>query len=291
MNATSSLAAAIVPLDKNGTGNWHDFNIPLERIRDAASQWKRQLTNVDRPWLCWSVSPRWSLLQQRLVQHVGWTPVVGYDPRVGPPPVAPGAILIHFNEGFDFSTMWPHFPLEFAFMWAPRLAFWHADLVCRLSVMGELKRRFEALQDGQTTAVLDRGGRRNWFNTKRHRFWELCGCTTHAASENQFYNGTGWWRNFALHPKCTLASERDRRKRYSYDSGVGVLYWKVKYNGEAIPIDIGLVKEGHCSEINNPNYQAGPDHLTPRRNLGTELDMNYDLDEVSRQFGIREFLD
>jgi hypothetical protein len=127
--------------------------------------------------------------------------------------------------------MWPHFPLEFQFLYAPRLAFWHADLLCRPEVMQQLAESFTALRDGEMSAVLDRGGRRNYLNFKSHRFWELCGCTTRTASENQFYNGTGWWRFFDRHIKCVRPEEQARRAKYSYDSGVGILYWKNNYRG------------------------------------------------------------
>lgn len=275
---------------KNGTGNWEHFQIPLESIFEAAAEWKHQVAGVEKPWLCWNVSPHWSRLQQRLVKHVGWTPVLGFDPRVGPPPVEPGSVLIDFNANFGFPVMWPHFPLEFMFLWADRLAFWHADLLCRLPVMEQLSRRFEALENGQMTAVLDKGGRRNYLNFKSHRFWELCGCTTRAASENQFYNGCGWWRNFALHPKCTLAAERQRRQRLSYDSGVGILYWKNRHHGAVLPLSIHLVKEGHCSEIMLPSYRSAPGHLTAMRNLTSELDANYSIDEVAARLGIAHLL-
>lgn len=276
---------------KNGTGNWLDFNIPLERVFEAAAEWKQKLTGIDRPWLCWHVSPRWCLLQQRLVQFIGWTPVIGFDPRIGPPPLLPGSVLIDFSERFQFPVMWPHFPLEFAFLWANRLAFWHADLLCRLPMMEQLASIFESLEDGQVAAVLDKGGRRNYLNFKSHRFWELCGCTTQGASENQFYNGTGWWRNFSLHPKCRISTERLRRQRYSYDSGVGILYWKRNYRGTVIPINLRVIKEGHCSEIMLKNYRSAPHHLTALRDLTSELDSNYNIEEVSRRLGIAHLLD
>lgn len=275
---------------KNGTGNWLDFHVPLDRIESSALEWKQMLRGIDRPWLCWNVSPRWSVLQQRLVQSVGWTPVIGYDPRIGPPPVLPGSILINFNEHFQFPVVWPHFPLEFAFLWTKRLAFWHADLLCRLPLMKRLANIFDSLEDGEMAAVLDKGGRRNYLNFKSHRFWELCGCTTQAASENQFYNGTGWWRYFWLHPKCRPSSESKFRQRYSYDSGVGILYWKNRYRGKVIPLDIREIKEGHCSEIMSKNYQNAPNHLTAMRDLPSELDRNYDLKEVSERLGIAHLL-
>ena len=108
-----------------GKGNWEEFpGVPLETVHEAAAEWRRALAGVTRPWLCWNVSERWGRLQQRLIQEVGWTPVVGYDPRCGPPAaVLPGSILIDFNSHFGFEVMWPHFPLEFAFLFTDRLAF------------------------------------------------------------------------------------------------------------------------------------------------------------------------
>jgi len=275
---------------KSGTGDWNGFTVPLETIFEAARGWKRRLAGVERPWLCWNVSHRWSYLQQKLVRHAGWTPVVGCDPRVGLPPLIPEAVAIDFNEAFGFPVMWPMFPLEFAFLFTERLAFWHADLLCRLPVLEQLASRFAALQDGQMTAVLDKGGLRNGLNFKSHRFWELCGCTTKSASENQFYNGAGWWRSIALHPKCVLAEERARRQRYSYDSGVGILYWRDHYNGAVIPIDVRLVKEGHCSEIGKRDYRRAANHTQAMRSLASELDMNYSLDEVAHRLGIAHLL-
>lgn len=275
---------------KSGTGDWSVFALPLNRVFEAAAEWKQRLSAVEKPWLCWNVSHRWSYLQQRLVIHAGWTPVVGFDPRVGCPPLVSGAVAIDFNEPFGFPVMWPMFPLEFAFLFTRRLAFWHADLLCRLPVLEQLATKFAALEDGQMTAVLDKGGIRNSLNVKSHRFWELCGCTTRGASENQFYNGAGWWRCFAVHPKCVLGEERTRRRAYSWDSGAGILYWRDKYNGSVLPIDVRLVKEGHCSEIGNPNYRQAANHLDATRDLSSELDMNYSLDKVAERLGITDFL-
>ena len=136
-----------------GKGNWEGFDVPLERVYEAAAEWRQALTGVSRPWLCWNVSDRWCKLQQRLIQEVGWTPVIGSDPRSRPPTVLPGSILIDFNSHFGLEVMWPHFPLEFAFLFADRLAFWHADLLCSLDVMRNLKSTFESLPDGAMAAV------------------------------------------------------------------------------------------------------------------------------------------
>ena len=273
-----------------GTGNWKAYTLPLERIYSAAERWKQQVEGVEKPWLCWNVSPRWSVLQQKLVRHVGWTPVVGFDPRAGAPPVIPEAILIDFNESFQFPVMWPHFPLEFMFLWAPRLAFWHADLLCRFTVLEKLAAMFESLPAGTMAAVLDKGGLRNSLNFQSHRYWELCGCTTAEASADQFRNGAGWWRCWDHHINCSPA-ERARRSAYSYDSGVGILYWKNQYRGSVTDVGIKLVNEGHCSEITSKSYVEGPDHASPRRNLAWELERNYSLDQVAQRLGIASLID
>jgi hypothetical protein len=286
--AHSSSVAALDPAI--GTGNWKAYTLPLDPIYSAAAGWKRRLEGVERPWLCWNVSHRWSVLQQKMVRKVGWTPVVGFDPRVGMPPLVEGAIGIDFNAEFKFPVMWPHFPLEFAFLWAPRLAFWHADLLCRFPLLEELAGQFAALRPGTMAAVLDKGGLRNSLNFKTHRFWELCGCTTAEASADQFRHGAGWWRNFQQHRSCTDPAERTRRNAYSYDSGVGILYWKNVYHGSVTDLGIRRMKEGHCSEIGAAKYIAGPDHTNPRRNLSSELEQNYSLEEVAQRLGIDSLL-
>ena len=62
---TGSLPAVL------GHGNWKEFNLPLEAIYAAAAEWKQVLSGVERPWLCWNVSSRWCVLQQRLVKDGG----------------------------------------------------------------------------------------------------------------------------------------------------------------------------------------------------------------------------
>jgi hypothetical protein len=157
--------------------------------------------------------------------------------------------------------------------------------------MQQLATTFESLQDGQMAAVLDRGGLRNLLKTKTHRYWELAGCTTAGASRSQFEKGTGWWRYFDQHINCTDPAERARRQKYSWDSGVGIKYWRDQYGGSIVDIPIGLVKEGHCSEIGAKNYVSGANHLTPKRNLSAELDSNYSIDEVAARLGIAALLE
>ena len=272
-----------------GKGNWENFSIPLEAIYQAAAEWRTALDGVAKPWLCWHVSDRWCTLQQRLIEYVGWTPVIGYDPRMGPPKtVLPGSVVIDFNEHFGLPVMWPHFPTEFAFLFTERLAFWHADLLCRLPVMDKLKQIFEALPDGAAAAVPDYGGRRNLLRFKHHRYWELVGCTTRGASQSQFDHGTGWWRHISHHPNVPDERERKRRETYYYDSGIGIMYWKRRFGGKMVDIPEKLVGEGHCTSINRANYkQVQPGGA---RNLGAEIDMNFDIEEVAKQLGIAHLL-
>jgi hypothetical protein len=273
---------------QRGKGNWAVFDLPLETVYEAAAEWSQTLAGVARPWLCWNVSDRWCQLQQRLIQEIGWTPVVGFDPRRRPSKVLPGSILLDFNARFGFEVMWPHFPLEFAFLFADRLAFWHADLLCSLETMHTLRDIFESLGDGSMAAVRDIGGRRNFFNFRHHRYWELVGCTTKGASANQFERGSGWWRYFKDHPHCTDEDERRRRARYYYDSGVGIMYWKRRYGGKVKDIPLRKVADGHCTSINMKNYrQVDPGG---QRNLGAEIDLNFDIEEVAARFGIAHLL-
>jgi hypothetical protein len=278
-----------VDLSQFGKGNWSGFPVPLDNVYEAAAEWSQALAGVQRPWLCWNVSDRWCTLQQRLIQEIGWTPVIGFDPRCGPPKtVLPGSIVIDFNAKFGFPVMWPHFPLEFAFLFSDRLAFWHADLLCRIEVMHRLKVVFEGLKDGAMAAVPDYGSRRYIYRFRHHRYWELAGCTTHGASKSQFDQGAGWWRCFDHHPNCPNEKERHRRSKYYYDSGVGVMYWKRRLGGHVINVPLKWVAEGHCTSINKKNYQQ----VQPggQRNLSAEIDLNFDLVEVAKQLNISHLL-
>ena len=101
-------------------------------------------------------------------------------------------------------------------------------------------------------------------------------------------------RVVALHglsSSCTDPAECARRKTYSYDSGVGILYWKNRYRGSVADVNLRKIKEGHCSEISSKSYVEGPEHTTARRNLAWELDRNYSLDEVAQRLGIASLLD
>lgn len=271
----------------SGKGNWTAFDRPVEEIFSAAEDWKRALAGVDLPWLCWNVDPDWCLLQQKLVLSLGWTPVVGSDPRATPPIVLPESIAIDFNQRFGFPTMYPHFPLEFVFLYADRLAFWHSDLLCRFSKLTKIARMFEQLPDGEMAAVPDRGGIRNILNWRSHRYWELIGCVTRGASKDQFDNGCGWWMEFQNHPNSKVGELKAGRKYY-WDYGVGIAYWRRHHGGVIHPIDQKNVAEGHFTRINNPAYKlASPGK---RRNLSKDLSLNFELSQCASSLGLESFL-
>lgn len=268
-----------------GTGNWHGFNIQTEAINRAAEDWRAQVGSADKLWLCWNLSSAWSRLQQRMILEAGWTPVVGHDPNCMPRSldVVPGAIGIDFNSRLKLPLMWPHFPLEFAFMWAPRLAFWHADLLMPMPLLQSFAKKFTHVPDGSMAAIFTMGGRRNFFRRKMHRYWELIGCTTAQASRDQFSKGCGWWRCFSEHPN-TPAVEKKFRSSFYYDSGVGIVYWERYCNGKVIRLSERDVAPGHCSEIGYSGYRKA-------KHKGEELDMNFSLPAVAERFNLSRLLD
>ena len=179
---------------KVGTGNWGAFHGDMEDIYLAAEKWKQAISMIDKPWLCWNINNDWCTLQQKLILAVGCTPIVGWDPNCVPSTrtIIPGAVEIDFNEYFKFPAIWPHFPLEFAFLWADRLDFWHADLLVRIDKLQKIVSLYESMKDGEMAAVKSIGGTRNLLNFRGHRYWELLGCTTKGASKSQFETGCGW---------------------------------------------------------------------------------------------------
>ncbi len=286
-------AADQEPVDQTpyriGVGNWSAFHLDLGVIYSAAERWRSMLQGVARPWLCWNVDPEWCLVQQRLVSAFGWTPVIGGDPRAPKPVLLSNAILIDFNANFQLPTIYMHFPLEFAFLFVDRLAFWHSDLLVRAEKLRTIAEMFAGLGDGSMAAVEPRRTLLQTLKTKGRRYWELIGCTTKGASRSQFEHGCGWWMNFAAHPNCPDAWERQRRQRYYWDHGVGIHYWAKNYGGNVLTIRESEVAEGHCTRIGNKNYQRmAPDDAT--RLLPKELSVNFDLLQVCRALDLEDFL-
>jgi len=269
-------------------GNWSACVIPVSQLLAQAERWRAALAGITHPWLCWNIDPDWCVLQQRLVQAVGWTAVVGFDPRIGAPPLEPGAVLVDFNAGLELPTMYPHFPIEFMFAFCYRIAFWHSDLLVRLPVMRNIATQFRQLKDGEIAAVPNRGGIRGLLRPWSHRYWELIACTTRGASRDQFEFGAGWWYNFCAHAnfrgKKTLLGQP-----YYWDHGTGIMYWSRNRKRHVHEVSESLVAEGHFTSIGKRNYvRTSPNsHM---RNLNTDLRANYDLGNCARQLGLEELL-
>ena len=279
---------------KSGVGNWGAYQrrgLKVEQIFEAAEGWAKALEGVDKPWLVWNVNDDWCMIQQRLVESVGWTPVVGFDPRCGAPKLSKNAILVNFAEGFDVPVMYPHFPMEFTFLFADRLAFWHSDLLIRMPKMQELADMFEGLKDGEIAATKAKEGWRHWFGSKRKRYWELAGCTTRGASKSQFDHGCGWWAEFWEHPNCPDEAEREKRKEWYWDHGTGVRYWATRYNKKVHVIKEAEIEEGHCTKIGKSDYiRSVPVELNATRNMSVDLEANFDLYEVAQQLDLGHLL-
>lgn len=271
------------------TGNWRVFDLPLERVFEAADQWSTELQGIERPWLCWHVDKDWCLVQQRLVKAFDWTPLVGGDPRAGMPQLIEGAVYIDFNKSFGFRVMYPQFVMEFAFLLFDRLAFWHSDLLLREHKMERVTNLFASLEDGSMAAALDKGGFRNWLNFRQHRYWELLGCTTRSASKSLFDTGCGWWRHFREHPNCPNKNEYLNRSRYNWDHGTGVRYWEKHHKGRVVPIAPSFVEEGHFTRINAKSYKTFMSKKS-QRDLSIELSENYDLAECCRVLSLEAYL-
>ena len=270
-----------------GTGNWRAFTTPKEIVQQAAERWRAAVGGEEKLWLCWNINSRWCLLQQKLVKEVGWTPVVGWDPNCGegrPKTIVPGAIAIDFNEVLGLPVLFMHVPLEFAFLWCDRLAFWHSDLLLDRMQMRQMSKRFEKLRDGEMTAVYSYGGLKNIFNLKRHRYFELLGCTTRGASKDQYDKGCGWWRRFGYHINSpTDQQELKRRMSYYSEHGVGIRYWEKYYGGRVHAISERTVAHNHFSINTVKNYRKAG-------SKSEEMDVNFDLEYIAHDLGIDDLL-
>jgi hypothetical protein len=179
-----------------------------------------------------------------------------------------------------------HVPLEFAFLWVEdRLAFWHSDLLLPRQKMRILAHKFESLNEGEMAAVFSYGGFRNIFKFHTHRYWELVGCTTQAASKDQFDKGSGWWKNIAHHINAPQNPEEQHRRRIQFrEHGVGIRYWERFYGGKVRRVSERRISEGHFSVTRVPNYRIAA-------TKSEEMELNFDLCKIAREFGIDDLLD
>lgn len=284
-----------------GNANWRAFSAleyNIEKIFLASDEWKKELAGVEKPWLCWNISNDWCLAQQKIVHSVGWTPIVGFDSRIGmPKDILPESILIDFNSQLKLPLMYMHFPLEFVFRFTDKLAFWHSDLLIKPEKMKILADSFSKLKDGEI--AITKPKQRNvlasiyneTFHSNKLRYFELIGCITKSASKDMYKNGCGFWQGWSYHPNCPSETEFKKRKNQYWDHGTGIRYWHKHYksrnSSDVKLIDEGFIDEGHFSRIKIKDFKV----LSPMnesRNSGLDLDENFSVSEALRILGMKD---
>ncbi|MGI9436928.1 MAG: hypothetical protein ACR2Q4_19210 [Geminicoccaceae bacterium] len=268
-----------------GRGNWEAFDSPINSVFAAAENWRRVLGDIEKPWLCWSVADDWSIVQQRLVAGAGWTPVVGYDPRVGPPPAIADAVVFDFNQDLGLPVLYPHFILEFVFAFAEKLAFWHSDLLLTEADMESFGAMFAGIEQDEMAAVVSPSGWQRWLPSRKRRYWELLGCTTRGASQSQFDHGCGWWMHFYCHPNAPPT----KNQRFHWEYGCGVHHWKSTFGGRIHDIPEQRISYGHFTRIGQKSYKAAAENNV-FRNLSRDIRSNYDLKDCTESLNLSHLL-
>lgn len=275
---------------KIGTGNWEVF--PKELLPElfaAAAEWRDALRGIERPWLCWCVADDWCLVQQRLVQQVGWTPVVGTDGSVPRPRLAPGAVFVDFNDRLKLPLMWMPFVQDFVHLMCSRMAFWHSDVLPPVSVMRTLAREFENAADGTIVVSRVKTGLlqplRRW-RKGRPPFYRCYGnyatCSTAGASQRLWDDGCGWWRNPQFHPN---ARAEIVAARPHWEHGVGIWLWEKYCQGRVVKLSVEMTPYHYSTH--HPDYVR---RKNDRRQLEDskllELHRSFDLNAIVNRLGL-----
>lgn len=279
---------------KTGMGNWSGFQISLKQIFEASIKWKQACAGHEKLWLCWNVDPDWCLVQQKLVKEMGWTPLVGSDPRAARPSLVEGAIFIDFNESLSLPVFHMILVVEFAFLFIEsKLAFWHSDLLVKRNKLIEVTKIFNSLSSNDCFVTIPGRSFKDKLLNRNKRYWELLACTTKEVSHHQFLNGSGWMASIIFHPLApddTL--EKSRRAKVYYDHGAGVFYWSKFYkpkHWKIFSVPEEYIDEGHFSRIRAKNYKRFSNDPA-KRNLSKELSYNFDLLEESKKLGLDDLL-
>lgn len=265
-------------LFRTGKGHWNYFQLSLDEIKYSAEKWRQEVNGIDKLWLCWNVDPEWCLVQQKLVSNLGWTPLVGGDPRAKKPSLLKESIYIDFNQDFKLPMLHMLFPIEFSFLFAEKLAFWHSDLLVRESKLSKVNDIFNSINDGDMVVTEPSRSLRMKIMKQSNRYWELLACTTKAASQSQFDCGSGWFGHVHKHPNSPSGEFKTKSKLY-YDHGTGIKYWAKKHkpiNSNIELIKEAYIEEGHCTRIRKPEYIAQSPNNS-KRDLSKDLTANYDL--------------
>ncbi len=206
-----------------------------------------------------------------------------------PEHVVPGAVVVDFNADLQLPVLYPHFPLEFAFLFVDRIAFWHSDLLLPEFKMREMAKLFADLPDGATVAVSTAGWRDLFFLSHR-RYWELIGCTTRSASRDQYERGCGWWLNFQSHRNRSVNSDDPQLSDYYWDHGTGIYYWKRRYGGKVLAVTEKEFSAGHFSQIKFEGYKRISQN-NEFRDLSRDLNGNFELKACAQKVGVAHLLD
>ncbi len=201
----------------------------------------------------------------------------------------PGAVVVDFNGHLRLPMMSMLFPIEFVFLFCEKLAFWHSDLLVPEREMRRISVVFDKLKQGETAAVRSISWR-IFFSPKLWRYWELIGCTTRGASQDQYNKGCGWWRNFRFHKNRPEDPKSPKWKGYSWDHGVGIMYWKRKHAGRVVGLKERRFAKGHYSRTRKRDYVA----MSPNnefRDLRLDLIGNFDLRVCARELGLESYLE
>jgi hypothetical protein len=219
------------------------------------------------------------------VQYAGWTPVVGHDTNIESPVVLPGSIYVNFNEGLNLPRLMAFFVLEWIFLFAERLAFWHADFLLSKKDMIKAAKCFEDLRQGEfampwgsSRPVMRFLARFRPINNS-NRLFEVIGCTTREASLQQYKEGLGFWRNPQRHPE-----NRSLPPDYPYwEHSVGVSLWARRHpERHRLPeVDI---KTGHANSWKLPGLRE----TTPKQRLLEEYE---NIRDYAKKLGIGDLLD
>lgn len=267
---------------KAGPGSWKAWRFGMEPIQEAAKEWKKILEDIEYPWLCWNISDRWCIVQQKLVAITGWTPIVGCDTNIDNPTILPGSVYVEFNRTLQLPVMQMQFPIEFVFLFTKRLAYWHSDFIANISDMHKFSAIFKSLRDGEMAVTWTLRGLFGFKFRKLNRIFELIGCTTAKASREQFEIGCGWWRDTAFHPNY---NDKNNKKMPFYDHGTGITIWHKKYGGKVIDLSPNE-KRGHASNYLLKHQPKKANH----RSKVQDMDEYYDLDEMAANLGIAHLL-
>jgi len=274
---------------KIGCGTWATF--PKDRLDflfESVKNWRKALEGIEKPWLCWCIDDEWCLVQQRLVDTIGWTPVVGTDGKILHPKLIKKAVFVNFNEKLQLPRMYMEFPLEFVFLFTKKLAFWHSDFLAPVGIVKKVSQYFNSIANGEFIGVKDNIGRLKSLalllkgKEIPRRWYEVIGCTTAEASQSQYECGCGWWRGIENHPN---AKEKVINANPYWEHGVGIWFWEKYFGGKTRTLPINVNRYHYAT--NKPGYKRQYDEKGRLKGeKHKELKRSFDLNKIVKDLGL-----